>query len=152
MEIAQGFMIRVDNKFRRQQVLCGVFLPSIIQFFTKISNWVALMTKYSTYAKTWGITFYFKRLGKSGRHMTGASVIFCFTPSKALVATFIQLNSLYFMQLAMGDIMVLYQPTIKGCEPMKALNVMDIFGLRPIHNCLNLLGVSKNSLWGYDET
>ena len=79
-EIAQSFMIRVDNKFSRQQVIapmakssnngikffviCGVLFLSIIQFLTKISNWVALLTKYSSYTNTWGITFHFKNLGK----------------------------------------------------------------------------------------
>ena len=33
-------------------VICGVLLLSVIQFLTKISSWVALLTKYSPYAKT----------------------------------------------------------------------------------------------------
>ena len=41
---------------------------------------------------------------------------------------------------------------IKGSEPMEASNFMNIFGLGPLHNCLNLLGVGRNSLRGYYET
>ena len=35
---------------------------------------------------------------------------------------------------------------------MNASNFMDIFGLGPIYNHLNLLGVGRNSLRGYYET
>ena len=68
MEIAQGFMIKVDNKFLRQQVMapmpkssnngiklfviCGVLLLSVIQLLTEISNWMTLLTKYSPYTNT----------------------------------------------------------------------------------------------------
>ena len=41
---------------------------------------------------------------------------------------------------------------IKGSEPMEASNFMDIYGLEPLHNRLNLLGVDRNSLRGYYET
>ena len=56
MEIVQSFMIIVDNKFSRQQVMAptpkssnngiklfviyGVLLLSVIQLLTEISNWV----------------------------------------------------------------------------------------------------------------
>ena len=68
MEIVQGFMIKVDNKFLRQQVMapmpkssnngiklfviCGVLLLSVIQLLTEISNWVTHLTKYSPYTNT----------------------------------------------------------------------------------------------------
>ena len=54
MEVAQSFVIRVDNKFSRQQVMalmpkslndgiklfviCGVLLLSVIQLLTELSN------------------------------------------------------------------------------------------------------------------
>ena len=44
------------------------------------------------------------------------------------------------------------ESAIKEREPMKASNFMDIFRLGPIHNRLNLLGVSRNSLRGHYET
>ena len=41
---------------------------------------------------------------------------------------------------------LLDESAIKGSEPMKVSNFMDIFGLGPIHNRLNLMGVGRNSL------
>ena len=50
------------------------------------------------------------------------------------------------------DTKPLDESVIKGSEPMKASNFMDIFGLGPLHNHLNLLRVGRNSLRGYYET
>ena len=88
-------------------VICGVLLLRIIQFLTKISNWVALLTKYSNCARPVASHSTSKGLVKSGRRMTDASVIFYFTSLKALVVAFVQINSPCFMQSVMGDIMVL---------------------------------------------
>ena len=105
METMQNFIIRVDNEFSRHQVMvpmpkssnngikffviCGVLLLSIIQFLTKISNWVALLTKYSPITILEASHSTSKGLVKLGRHMTGASVIFCFTSLKALTAALV---------------------------------------------------------------
>ena len=87
--------------------------------------------------------------------MIGASIIFCFTSLKALTTALVQTNSPCFHAISDGGhngVKPLDESVIKGSEPMEALNFMDIFGLGPIHNRLNLLGVSRNSLRGYYET
>ena len=118
MEVAQSFVIRVDNKFSRQQVMAlmpkslndgiklfviyGVLLLSIIQLFIELSNWVVLLTKYSPYTIPEASHSTSKGLVKSGRGMTSASVIFCFTLLKALAAALFQTNSPCFKQSVMG--------------------------------------------------
>ena len=171
MEIAQSFMIRVDNKFSRQQVIapmakssnngikffviCGVLFLSIIQFLTKISNWVALLTKYSSYTNTWGITFHFKNLGKIRETYDSCLSHLLFYLIESLSSNFSPNKLPLFHTISDGGhngTKPLDESMIKGSEPMKASNFMDIFRLGPIHNRLNLLGVGRNSLRGHYET
>ena len=171
LEIAQSFMIRVDNKFLRQHVMAplpkssnngikffvisGVLLFSIIQFLTKINNWVALLTKYSPYINTWGIKFHFKRLGKIREMHDRCLNHFLFDLIESLSSSFCPNKLPLFHAFSDGghnSTKPFDESAIKGSEPMKASNFMDIFGLRLIHNRLNLLGVGRNSLRGYYET
>ena len=171
MEIAQSFMIRVDNKFLRQQVMapmpkssnngiklfviCGVLLLGVIQLFTEISNWVTLLTKYSPYTNTWGITFHFKRFGKIREtHDKCLSHLLLYL-IESLSSSFSSNKLPLFHVVSDGGhngAKPLDELTIKGSKPMEASNFMDIFKLRPFHNRLNLLGVGRNSLRGYYET
>ena len=171
MGIAQSFMIIVDNKFSRQQVMtpmpkssnngikffviCGVLLLSIIQFLTKISNWVALLTRHSLYTNTWGITFHLKRLGKIKETHDRCLSHLLFYLIENLSSSFCP-NKLPLIH-AVSDgghngTKLFDESVIKGSEPMKASNFMDIFGLKPIHNRLTLFGAGRNSLKGYYET
>ena len=81
--------------------------------------------------------------------MTGASIIVCFTSLKALAAAFSPNKLPLFHAISDGGhngAKPLDESAIKGSEPMEASNFMDISGLGPLHNRLNLLGVDKNSL------
>ena len=171
MAIAQSFIIRVDNKFSRQQVMtpmpkssnndikffvmCGVHLLSIIQLLTKISNWVVLLTKYSPYTNTWGITFHFKWFGKIKETHDRCLSHILFYPIESLSSHFCLNKLSLFHAVSDGGhngTKPFDELAIEGSEPKKALNFMDIFGLGQIHNSLNFLGVSRNSLKGYYET
>ena len=136
-------------------VMCGVLLLSIIQLLTKISNWVVLLTKYSPYTNTWGITFHFRRLGKIKETHDKCLSHLLFYLIESLSSSFCPNKLSLFHAVSDGGhngTKPFDESAIKGSEPMKALNFMDIFGLRLIHNRLNLLGVGRNSLRGYYET
>ena len=150
-----ALMPKSSNNGIKFFVICGVLLLRIFQFLTKISNWVALLTKYSPYAKAWGITFYFKRLGKIRETHDRCLSHLLFYLIESLSSSFCP-NKLPLFHAVSDRGHNGFKPfdesVIKGSEPMKVLNFTDIFGLGPIHNRLNLLGFGRNSLWGYYET